>query len=187
MQERILAVDRAWTPDKWLSREDALTLYTRGLVDYSIGENVAVLHGGINAKTGQQTTLELNSILVLNTRGHMADFTKTISVTRELVFLRDRCLCAYCGDVFKTRDLTMDHVHPESRGGKTLWANLVTACAPCNQRKADRRPEEAGMELLYVPYLPNRYEAFILQNRHILADQMEFLMAKVPKHSRLHG
>lgn len=187
MHQRILAVDQAWTPDKWLSREEALTLYTRGLVDYSIGEPVAVLRGGINAATGKQSLLEINSILVINTRGHMADFRKVPGVTRELLFQRDRCMCAYCGDTFKTKDLTLEHIHPESRGGKTIWANLVSACVPCNQRKADRRPEEAGMELLYVPYVPNRYEAMILQNRHILADQMEFLMTKVPEHSRLRN
>jgi 5-methylcytosine-specific restriction endonuclease McrA len=63
--------------------------------------------------------------------------------------------------------------------------NLVAACKACNCRKADRTPEGAGMKLHYVPYIPNRYEAFILSNRKILADQMEFLLLGVPKSSRM--
>ena len=65
--------------------------------------------------------------------------------------------------------------------------NLVTACRACNTRKASRTPEEAKMPLVYLPYVPSRWEDFILANRHILADQMEYLLAKVPAHSRLHA
>ncbi len=80
----------------------------------------------------------------------------------------------------------MEHIVPLSRGGRHLWMNLVTACRGCNHRKGNRTPEQSGMTLLYVPYVPNRYEGFILKNRSILADQMAFLMASVPRHSRLH-
>ena len=67
--------------------------------------------------------------------------------------------------------------------------NVVTACIKCNSRKGCRTPEEAGMSLLYLPYTPNWFEDLILQagGRKILADQMEFLMAKVPTNSRLRN
>ena len=76
---------------------------------------------------------------------------------------------------------------PTSRGGKDTWTNVVSACRSCNQLKAAKTPEEAGMPLLYVPYLPSRWEDMILQSRteHILADQMEFLRANLPRGSRL--
>jgi 5-methylcytosine-specific restriction endonuclease McrA len=80
----------------------------------------------------------------------------------------------------------MEHIVPSSKGGEDSWTNLVAACKACNNRKADRTPEAAGMKLHYVPYVPNRYEAFILSNRKILADQMEFLLQGVPKSSRAH-
>ena len=48
----------------------------------------------------------------------------------------------------------MDHIEPASRGGQDTWLNLVAACAPCNGRKSDRTPEEAGMRLLWEPYEP---------------------------------
>jgi len=64
--------------------------------------------------------------------------------------------------------------------------DLVTACAACNARKANRTPEEAGMPLLYLPYVPSRFEAFLLEGRKIRADVHEWLAARLPKHSRLH-
>lgn len=69
--------------------------------------------------------------------------------------------------------------------GRDGWMNVVTACRACNHRKSDRTPEQAHMPLLYAPYVPSLWEDFILRNRRILADQMEFLMAHVPKSSRL--
>ena len=64
--------------------------------------------------------------------------------------------------------------------------NVVTACRACNHRKSSRTPEQARMPLLYAPYVPSLWEDFILRNRRILADQMEFLMAHLPQSSRLH-
>jgi 5-methylcytosine-specific restriction endonuclease McrA len=105
---------------------------------------------------------------------------------REL-FHRDRHLCAYCGGVFSSTRLTRDHITPFSRGGRDTWMNVVTACRSCNERKSDRTPEQAGMELLYAPYVPNRAEYLILTNRRILVDQMEFLSQHVPVQSRLRA
>ncbi|KXO98376.1 Uncharacterized protein conserved in bacteria (plasmid) [Tsukamurella tyrosinosolvens] len=70
--------------------------------------------------------------------------------TRAEILDRDKRTCAYCGG----RADTYDHVFPRSRGGAETWFNLVAACGPCNQLKADRTPEEAGMRLLWEPYRP---------------------------------
>ena len=64
--------------------------------------------------------------------------------------------------------------------------NLVTACGAYNGRKADRTPEEAGMPLVYLPYVPGRFEDFLLEGRHIRADVHEWLAARLPKGSRLN-
>jgi hypothetical protein len=93
----------------------------------------------------------------------------------------------YCAQRFRLDQLDMEHIVPSSKGGEASWMNLVAACKACNHRKGDRTPEAAGMKLHYVPYVPNRYEAFILSNRKILADQMEFLLQGVPKSSRMHA
>ncbi len=65
--------------------------------------------------------------------------------TRFNVFLRDRFTCQYCGTGFPTQELTFDHIVPRSKGGRTLWTNVVTACGSCNLRKGNRRPHEAKM------------------------------------------
>ena len=66
-----------------------------------------------------------------------------------------------------------------------MWTNVVTACSPCNKLKDNKTPQEARMQLLYVPYEPNRAEYLILRNRKILADQMEFLLKRITYNSRV--
>jgi 5-methylcytosine-specific restriction endonuclease McrA len=74
-------------------------------------------------------------------------------ITRRAVFARDRWTCQYCGGIRGT--LTIDHVIPRSRGGPSSWDNIVTCCAPCNRRKGDRLPRNAGMQLMSEPRPPN--------------------------------
>ncbi len=74
--------------------------------------------------------------------------------TRFNVFLRDRFRCQYCGDKFRTSELTFDHVIPRSRGGRTSWTNIVTACQACNIHKGSRMPHESEMYPLQEPYEP---------------------------------
>lgn len=187
MDTLILAVDKAYTPDRWIDAPTAMNLYFRGVVSDTFGETALRLRGGINAKTGKQSILEIGSILVVDTRHWLVKDFHYAPVERDLLFGRDRHLCAYCGQTFKRTELTMDHVHPVCQGGPDSWMNLVTACKDCNHFKSGRTPEQANMELLYVPYKPNRFEWLILKNRRILADQQDFLMQRVPKHSRLHA
>jgi 5-methylcytosine-specific restriction endonuclease McrA len=96
-------------------------------------------------------------------------------------------VCAYCGGHFHETELTREHITPLAQRGRDHWMNVVTACRACNHRKSDRTPEQARMPLLYAPYVPSLWEDFILRNRRILADQMEFLMAHLPRNSRLHA
>ncbi len=80
--------------------------------------------------------------------------------TRRGLFVRDRFTCAYCGrkagvgGELSTQELTVDHVTPLSRGGKSTWLNTVCACRRCNMRKGSRLPHEAGMKLLIEPKTP---------------------------------
>ena len=76
---------------------------------------------------------------------------QVVALTRRNVLLRDGNTCVYCGFVGVGRELTIDHVLPRSRGGRSAWENLVAACGPCNRRKGDRTPEEAGMRIGFVP------------------------------------
>ena len=83
---------------------------------------------------------------------------RKIELSRRNIIYRDNFKCQYCGT--RTKDLTIDHVIPKSRGGDDSWDNLVSACKPCNNKKGNRTPDEAGMKLLSKPYRPN-YIIFI--------------------------
>ena len=78
--------------------------------------------------------------------------------TRFNVFLRDAFGCQYCGDRFPTPDLTFDHVIPRSRGGRTTWENVVTACGGCNLRKGNKLPRECNMVPRQSPRQPTTWE-----------------------------
>jgi 5-methylcytosine-specific restriction endonuclease McrA len=75
-----------------------------------------------------------------------------VRLTRKEIFARDSWACVYCGR--QTRDLTLDHVMPRHRGGAHTWENLVSACKPCNHRKAGRTPSEAHMLMHLEPAAP---------------------------------
>ncbi len=186
MQHQILAVDKACTPDRWIDVETAVNLVFRGHITQFLGEERFKLRGGTNARTGQPSVLELGSIAIIKADAFLVkDFHWAPAPTRQMLFKRDRHLCAYCGQVFNDDDLDAEHIHPESRGGIWDWMNLVSSCRACNTRKSNQTPAEAGMKLLYLPYRPSRFESLILSNRDILADQMELLLQRVPKSSRL--
>lgn len=76
---------------------------------------------------------------------------QTVRLSRDNIFLRDHYTCQYCVRVFPSKELTLDHVFPASRGGGKTWENLATACHKCNHKKGNRTPEEAGMPLLSQP------------------------------------
>lgn len=73
-------------------------------------------------------------------------------ITRRAVFARDDWTCQYCGS---RSQLTVDHVVPRSKGGGSTWENIVAACAPCNRRKGDAMPRQAGMNLARAPRIPH--------------------------------
>lgn len=76
---------------------------------------------------------------------------KGVALTRQNIFKRDNFNCQYCGT---SRELTLDHVIPKSKGGRSSWDNLITACKRCNTRKGDYSPAEAGIRLRTKPFKP---------------------------------
>lgn len=185
MQPQILALDMAGTPRKWISAEAAVIYYAKSVVAYEFGDSPLVFHGGWQ-RNGVRSVIRVSNIIAVRGPEFFAeDYAREPLLSNDKLFARDRRVCAYCGDRYRSHELSREHVVPVSRGGRDSWTNLVTACRGCNVRKGNRTPEEAHMPLLYLPYVPSRWEDFILVNRHILADQMEYLLTKVPAGSRL--
>ena len=183
----ILTLDTNGIPHRWVSWQHACFYYAKNQIAWSAGEHAFTVFGGVNRLSGKRSSLVASTIIAIKGKAMaMRAFGHVPPLNNRELFHRDRCLCAYCGGIFAGSKLTLDHVIPFSRGGRDTWMNVVTACRSCNERKSDRTPERVRMELLYLPYVPNRAEYLILTNRRILADQMEFLAQHVPAQSRLH-
>lgn len=188
LSQQVLRTDASGMPIDWISYQEAVKCYFAGNVLYSCGSPLYTVHGGICAATGKQSVLEINSIIA--TEGepqskwhHRANYTPPL--TNKTLFSRDDFICMYCGNDFHKNDLSRDHVTPISQNGKDEWSNVVAACKRCNNFKAGRTPEQAGMELLAIPFKPTHAEYVYLRGRRVLSDQMEFLKSHFPRRSPL--
>jgi 5-methylcytosine-specific restriction endonuclease McrA len=183
----VLQLDVSGRPQAWIAPREAAVLYAIDAIAWTLGDTFQVLRGGTQRCTGLPSRIALHPIVAV--RGSMPSraWRTAPTLSNPKLFVRDRHVCAYCGGHFHFDELTREHIVPVSRGGADSWMNCITACRACNGRKGCRLPEEARMSLLYLPYVPSLHEDMILRGRRILANQMDFLLASVPRHSRLHG
>lgn len=185
---QVLRTDASGMPLEWIGYQEAAKLYYLGQVAYTCGSTLFTLHGGFNAKTGRRSLIEINSILATHShtgsRKVPQDYMPPLS--NLALFRRDNFHCLYCGQLFHHGALSRDHITPLSQRGQDVWNNVVTACKRCNNHKAGRTPEQAGIQLLAIPFTPTHAEYVYLQGRRVLSDQMEFLKAHFPRKSPLH-
>ena len=181
---RVLSLDSAGRILDWISWQDAVCLYVRDAVAWTLGDPCLTVHGGHNRRLDRQSQIELHPIIA--STGHCRDHAidPAPALTNTALFARDRHICLYCGNHYTRGELTRDHVQPVSKGGRDSWENVVSACLACNLKKSNRTPQQAHMPLLAVPYRPSWVEHLILSNRNILADQMEFLVNHLPRDRR---
>ena len=183
----VLQLDVSGRPQAWITSREAAVLYASDAVAWTLGDAFQVMRGGLQRSTGLQSRIELHPIVAVRGAIPSRAWRQTPTLSNHKLFARDRGCCAYCGGRFHFDELTREHIVPVSRGGTDSWMNCITACRACNGRKGNRLPEEARMALLYLPYVPSLHEDMILRGRRIVADQMDFLLASVPRSSRLHG
>lgn len=100
---------------------------------------------------------------------------KGVVLTRHNIFKRDNFSCQYCGT---GKDLTLDHLIPKSKGGKSSWTNLVTACRRCNTRKGDFKPEEVGLQLAKKPIRPTYVMFLRSSSKSLREDWIPYLQHK---------
>jgi 5-methylcytosine-specific restriction endonuclease McrA len=100
-------------------------------------------------------TVQLPSVVRLVRYVQVVSRFGFVRCTRKNVLLRDRYQCQYCGVKCRHGAISIDHVFPRSRGGKTSWTNVVAACHTCNRKKASMTPEEAKMPLMRAPRRPS--------------------------------
>jgi len=116
-------------------------------------ERAEIVERGAESLHAERVSLPRPSVIRLLRYVHVPRSTFSRRITRRAVFARDGWRCQYCGDNKGT--LTVDHVVPRSKGGTSTWENIVTCCAACNRRKADRLPDQAGMVPLRRPRPPS--------------------------------
>jgi 5-methylcytosine-specific restriction endonuclease McrA len=108
-------------------------------------------HGEWDLRSASQS-MQRPVVIRLVTYVRIPRDTHRRKITRRAVFARDGWTCQYCG---ARSNLTVDHVIPKSKGGPSSWENIVASCAPCNRRKGDALPRQAGMQLLKQPRQPH--------------------------------
>jgi 5-methylcytosine-specific restriction endonuclease McrA len=149
----VLLLNMGYEPLNIISWRRALSLILRDRVDPACAEGMTV--------QSASTILHIPNVIRLRRYVHVPVPGKRWS--RRAVLRRDRYTCIYCGTrpgdrrsgpVTPRRDITIDHILPVCRGGKSTWDNTACACRSCNQYKGSRTPEEAGLRLLWHPEAP---------------------------------
>lgn len=156
---RCVVLNSTYEPISVLSTKKALKLIIKGKA------NVVEEHPSY-AFTSETRVIKVPVMIVLKNyvKGRHI-FTTNATLTQKNLFSRDNYTCQYCNrhkSELKTSEfLTRDHIHPESKGGKNTWENLVTACSTCNNKKADYSLDEVNMKLLKVPAKPTVFELWM--------------------------
>ena len=181
MAGEVLKLNAAYMPIGIINWEEAVDLWSKNKAEvldtyedrilhtgtrYSepdyIGVNDTFIHSIYDAnldswKTAMQMPAVIRLLSFVNPKKDIRFFE---SFTRQNVYERDGGKCMYCGDSVSRNKFTFDHVIPKSRGGKTIWQNIVCSCLPCNSKKDNKTPTEAGMKLIQRPFAPVLAEDF---------------------------
>jgi 5-methylcytosine-specific restriction endonuclease McrA len=143
---RTLVLDATWRPVRAIGWERAITL--------GLGTRVEVLEYYGRMVHTASAAFALPAVILV--RRYVSKHPGRVSMSRRNILTRDRHRCGYCGA--RALPLTLDHIHPRSRGGRSTWENLITCCGACNRKKGDRTPREARMPLLVTPRRPSAVE-----------------------------
>jgi 5-methylcytosine-specific restriction endonuclease McrA len=149
MGGRVLVLNATYEPINVCSVRRAVVLLLK--------EKAELIERGLWELHSETSTLARPVVIRLVSYVHVPRDTHRRKITRRAVFARDGWTCQYCGS---RSNLTVDHVIPRSKGGTSSWENIVASCAPCNRRKGDMLPRQAGMHPRHKPRTP-RAEIFI--------------------------
>jgi 5-methylcytosine-specific restriction endonuclease McrA len=151
--KRALLLNSDYAPLHFVSDMDAIILFYKGRA-----EVVASLETGLPSEWDETFSSPSTSIRVPATMRLLKRVNKRWKPPRfrkKVLFNRDGWRCQYCNTKLGWSTIEVEHVLPTSRGGQTSWLNCVAACKPCNSRKDNRTPEEAGMPLRKKPAYPS--------------------------------
>ncbi len=157
---QVLLLNFSYEVISFISIERSLSLYFKGKADIISEWNEEIYWP--SGKMRLPATIRL--------RYYVRWIPKKVRFSRHAVFRRDNYLCQYCGQKVKPNKITIDHIIPKTMGGKNCFTNTVSACTDCNSKKADKTLEQAKMQLLSVPIVPDTnsmYRYFeIIKTKH---------------------
>ncbi len=148
-----LLLDSSYYPLQMIDWRKALTLF------FTQRAEVVEHHSDIEINS-PSTSIKLPKVMRLFTK---MGTIKAVKFNRQNIFYRDDFTCQYCAKRFKSIELTLDHVIPRSKGGPTSWDNIVSACEKCNNKKADKMPNECRMHPLKAPVEPQWISMLMLK------------------------
>lgn len=148
--ENTLLLSATYEPIKIISWKKAVTLFFLGKVD--ILENYT--------HTVHSPTLTMNLPAVVKLTRYVRTVPRKVKFSRQNLYYRDNYTCQYCHKPLPSSQLTYDHVVPRSKGGKTSWTNVVTACIRCNLKKGNKLLHQVNFKLLKEPREPRWLPVF---------------------------
>jgi 5-methylcytosine-specific restriction endonuclease McrA len=166
LSSNVLVLNRSYVPINITSLRRAFVLFYQGLakaVDQEFAtfdfESWSELSVATHESVGMvNRMIRVPRVILLTAYDRMP--RRHVRFSRHNIFLRDGNRCQFCGENFPRSELNLDHVIPRSRGGKTVWENVVTSCFACNRKKGGQLPGEAGLKLIRPPVRP-RWTPFV--------------------------
>ncbi len=161
----VLTLNSHWVPIQTTTVQEAIGLVAKGSAviidtqtyevhDLDTWNDVSVAKKKLEGAVIRSEHLALVPPDVIRLTKYEKMGERSVIFSRRNIFKRDRYTCQFCGGQPGTKELTIDHVQPRSRGGEGTWENCVLACVSCNKRKSNRTPKEAKMPLRKVPIRP---------------------------------
>lgn len=170
LNSKVLVLNRTFVPVHITTVKRAMALLYTGiakaldreyrLFDFQTWSELSLLDGEEGIRTVNKV-IKVPRVIVLTRYDKFP--RRIVRFSRYNIFLRDKNRCQYCGRKLPKYELTIDHVIPRARGGKTTWENVVLCCIICNRRKGGRVPEEAGMRLIRKPGKPKWSPLYMLK------------------------
>lgn len=161
LSEPVLVLNKNWQPVAFHDVQTAITAVTRDQACVLDPVTYALMNFEEWAESGFETervirtpTLQVPAPEITILVKYADRPPRGVSFSKPNLSRRDGYSCQYCGERLPERQLQIEHVVPRSRGGPTTWENCVAACADCNQQKANKTPQEAGMRLRNQPARP---------------------------------
>lgn len=156
---KTLVVDSTWRPVSFVKNHRAITLLLKGKVDLVTTWDDTV----------DTISQQFESPAIVRLKQFVSKALSAPRFRRKVLFSRDNYRCQYCDKELSLRTMTVDHVIPKCRGGKTTWQNCVVACFNCNEKKGDKSLKDSGLILRSSPKEPRPQHFWITQDHSIEA------------------